>query len=399
MHDVDVVVIGAGIVGLATAWQLSRRRPDLSLAIVEAEARPATHQSSHNSGVVHAGIYYAPGSLKAQLCTRGKRLLEEFCAHHEIPLRRDGKLVVATDESELAPLARLYARATANGVPGLRQLDARELRQVEPAVTGLAGIHSPTTGVVDFARVTGALVHDLSSAGTTLRTSWPVVHLRQQGERVEAVGPGGDVVTGRAAVACAGLQADRLAGPAARDVRVLPFRGGWFVLNQEATAEIRGSIYPVPDPRLPFLGVHITRLIDGRVWAGPNAFLALSRSDYRRWAIRPRDAASALSFPGLWRFAAQNPRAAWTELTHDVSVRAYAKALARYLPAIHPRDLSRGPMGIRAQAVNGQGHLLDDFVIRRDGRALHVLNAPSPAATSSLAIGEHLASIVETIIE
>lgn len=388
---VDVVVVGGGIVGLATAWQLARRRPDLRLALVESESRLGAHQSSHNSGVVHAGIYYPPGSLKAQLCTRGKQLLEDFCAERGVPLERNGKLVVATADDELGRLGDLYARASANGVPGLRRLDARELREVEPAAVGVAAIHSPSTGVVDFAGVVAALARDLADGGTPIHTSWPVRQIRQSGGRVELAGPDGAAMTARAVVVCAGLQADRLAGRAAAGMRVVPFRGGWFTLHNDVAVQVRGSIYPVPDPRLPFLGVHLTRRIDGQVWAGPNAFLAFSRSRYRRWAIDARDAVSALSFPGLWRFAAHNTSAAWTEFRHDVSARAYATALARYLPAVRPQDLERGPMGVRAQAMSRRGQLLDDFLVRQDQQVLHVLNAPSPAATSSLAIGERLA--------
>lgn len=396
MNHCDVAIIGGGVVGLATAWQLSQKQPRLRLIVLEAEPHLAMHQTSHNSGVVHAGVYYLPGSLKAQLCTRGKQMLEEFCTRREIPLRHDGKLVVATQEEELGRLADLYQRATLNGVPGLRRVEQDELKSLEPSVTGLAGIHSPRTGVVDFEQVAKALGDDIVQSGGQVRTSWKVDAIGQTGDRVEITSTSGETITATSVVVCAGLQADRLAGPIAADLRVVPFRGRWFNLTEKAAAQVNGSIYPVPDPRLPFLGVHVTRRIDGQVWAGPNAFLALSRSKYTASGLTLKDARSALAFPGLWRFGARNMSTAWTEFSHDVSRRAYAKAVAEYLPAIRPADLSRGAMGIRAQAMSRQGQLIDDFEVRRDRRVLHVLNAPSPAATSALAIGEYLADAVES---
>jgi L-2-hydroxyglutarate oxidase LhgO len=395
---VDVLVVGGGVIGLAAAWQLTRRQPGIRLAVVEAEPRLAGHQTSHNSGVVHAGIYYPPGSLKARLCRRGNDLLERFAADRGLPIVRNGKVVVAVEERELPRLRGIYDRAVKNGVPGVRMLNGEELRQIEPAAAGIAAVHSPATAVIDFAAVATALAEEVMAAGGLICTSWPVAELVRDGpEEVRATGPGGEI-RARAAIVCAGLQADRLAGRAAGGVRVVPFRGSWFIVAAESSAQVRGSIYPVPDPRLPFLGVHVTRRIDGQVWAGPNAFLALSRSAYRPWAVNARDARQALGFPGLWRFAARHLRTVRTELTRDLSKAAYTRALARYLPAVTAKDLSRGPMGIRAQAMSTDGKLLDDFVIRRADRVLHVLNAPSPAATSSLAIGEVLATDVADLL-
>ena len=397
-HDFDdVVVVGGGIIGLATAWQLLRQRPGSRVTIVEAEAEVARHQTSHNSGVLHAGVYYAPGSLKATLCARGRALMEQFCLDHDIPIDFTGKLVVAVSDAELPGLARLFERSTQNGVPGLRRLDRSELRQIEPAVEGVAAIHSPRTGVLDFAEVARQLAEEVVVLGGTILTSWPVRSVRSTADGCVVTGLDGAVRRGRQAVVCAGLQADRLAGDAAKDVRILPFRGSWYRVSQPLADRIRGSIYPVPDPSLPFLGVHLTRRVNGEVWAGPNAFLAFSRRTYKPWAVSPRDSLSSLGYPGFWRFAAANLGTAWTEFSHDVSAHAYANSLRQYVPDVRASDLHRGPMGIRAQAMDARGHLIDDFLIRRKGNVLHVLNAPSPAATSSFAIGEFLAETINGV--
>ena len=397
-HDVDdIVVVGGGIIGLATAWQLLRQRPGSLVTIVEAEAEVASHQTSHNSGVLHAGVYYAPGSLKAVLCGRGRALMEQFCLDHDIPIDFTGKLVVAVSDAELPGLARLFERSKQNGVPGLRRLDRSELRQIEPAAEGVAAIHSPRTGVLDFAEVARQLAEEVVVLGGKVLTSWPVRSVQSTVEGCIVTGLGGAVRRGRQAVVCAGLQADRLAGNAAKDVRILPFRGSWYRVSQPLADQIRGSIYPVPDPSLPFLGVHLTRRVNGEVWAGPNAFLAFSRRTYKPWAVSPRDSLSSLGYPGFWRFAAANLGTALTEFSHDVSAHAYANSLRQYVPDVRAHDLHRGPMGIRAQAMDTRGHLIDDFLIRRDGNVLHVLNAPSPAATSSFAIGEYLAEAIDEV--
>lgn len=389
----DIAVVGAGIVGLATAWQLCRRQPDLRIVVVDKEQALASHQSGNNSGVLHAGIYYTPGSLKAQLCVRGKAMIEKYAADRGVPVETNGKLVVATSEDELDRLHALAERAEANGVPGARLIGPAELREREPAAEGVAALWSPYTGVIDFPAVCRALAEDIEAAGGSVRTGWPVSEIVPTGaSSVEVRGPR-NVIRARTAVVCAGVQADRLAGSAAGDARIVPFRGSWYELTGPAADAVRGNIYPVPDPRFPFLGVHVTRRIDGSVWAGPNAFLTLNREGRRRTSVRPRDARDALTFGGLWRFAARNVRSAGPELTHELSRRSYAAEVARYLPGVEPRHLARGPAGIRAQAMLRDGRLVDDFLIREDGRVLHVLSAPSPAATASLAIGETLADL------
>lgn len=387
----DVAVVGAGIVGLATAWQLLRRRPDLRVVVVDKEPTLASHQSGNNSGVLHAGIYYAPGSLKATLCVRGKAMIEKYAADRGVPIETNGKVVVAAGEDELGRLHALAERAAANGVPGARLIDAAELREREPAATGVAALWSPYTGVIDFPAVCRALAEDVEAAGGSVRTGWPVSEIVPTGAAgVEVRGPRG-VVRARTAVSCAGVQADRLAGGAAGDARIVPFRGSWYELSGPAADAVRGNIYPVPDPRFPFLGVHVTRRIDGSVWAGPNAFLTLDREGRRRTSVNLSDARDALAFGGLWRFAARNLRAAGPELAHELSRRSYAREVARYLPDVKPEHLKRGPAGIRAQAMLRDGRLVDDFLIREDGRVIHVLSAPSPAATASLAVAETLA--------
>lgn len=392
MERVDAVVVGAGIVGLATAWQLLQRYPDLSVVVLDKEEAPARHQSGRNSGVLHAGIYYEPGSLKARLCRRGKGLIEEYASERGIDVSHNGKLVIATDEEELPRFARLEERARANGVQGLRTLDARELRAVEPAAAGIRALHSPTTGVIDFRQVCDALVIDVKAAGGDVRFNTEVTELSTASGDARLVTADGRELQAQAALVCAGLRSDQLvADEEAQDIRVIPFRGTWYALKGDIADSVRGNIYPVPDPRFPFLGVHVTRRIDDQVWAGPNAFLALAREKYRRGAVNMRDLRATLSFPGLWRFARRNMGAAFDELHHELLPGAYAKSVARYLPGITADDLERGPIGIRAQAMTRDGKLVEDFSFSDQGPVLHVRNTPSPAATSSFAIGELLA--------
>jgi L-2-hydroxyglutarate oxidase LhgO len=389
----DVVIIGAGILGLATARRLLHDSPGLRLVVLEKEIQIAEHQTGHNSGVVHSGIYYAPGSLKARLCTAGKALLERYAAERGLPYERCGKLVVALDERELPRLAELERRALANGVGGVRMLDGSELRAIEPNGVGIRALYAPETGIVDYRAVANAFADDVCAAGgeLLLRTAVTTIEERQRSVGVETTG---GAMTASALVACAGLQSDRVAalGGTRPTVRIVPFRGDYYTLKPSARALVNGLLYPVPDPAFPFLGVHFTKLTDGRVIAGPNAVLSLARERYGRADAVPRDVASTLAYPGFWRFARRHARFAVGELWRDLVKRAYIRDMQRYVPAVTADDVEFGPSGIRAQALDRSGRLVDDFVLERTGRQLHVLNAPSPAATAALAIGGHLAA-------
>jgi len=392
----DVAVAGGGLVGLATALALlEQRERDVSLVLLEAEPELAAHQSSHNSGVIHAGLYYRPGTLKAQTCRDGRAAMYRFCAEHGVPHKRVGKLVVAVSPDELPRLAELETRGRANGVDGLRRVEAAELREIEPHATGVAALWVPETGVVAFADVAAAIAREVRARGGEIRTSSRVLATRADGAGSELVitTTGGDV---RAAllVNCAGLQADRLARACGVDpgVLIVPFRGEYYELVPDRRDLVRHLIYPVPDPRLPFLGVHFTRTIDDRVEAGPNAVLALKREGYRGWDVSPRDIAETLSFGGFWRMAARFARTGVAELARSLSKRAFVSALQRLVPSLRAEDVVPGGSGVRAQAIDRSGRLLDDFCIVEGRRSIHVVNAPSPAATASLAIGRHLAA-------
>jgi (S)-2-hydroxyglutarate dehydrogenase len=389
----DVAVVGGGIVGLATAYRVLERLPGTRVAVLEKEPDVGLHQSSHNSGVLHAGIYYPPGSLKARLAVTGKAMLERYAAQRGIPVTRNGKLIVAVSPHEISELRRLAEHARANGVRGARLVDRAEMREIEPAVVGLQALHSPATAVTDFAAVCRALAGDIAARGGEVCTGWPVTGLEERDGEVVVSGPAGQL-RARVLVACAGLQADRIAalgggGGKVAD-RIVPFRGSYYRLRPSAARLVRGNIYPVPDPRFPFLGVHLTRRIDDQVWAGPNAFVAFARERYSRTAFDRHDTLQTVTYPGFWRFARRNLPAAATELRHELSRAAYARELARYVPAIGPGDLERGPVGIRAQIITRDGRLVTDFAITSSRRLLHVRNAPSPAATASLAIADLL---------
>ncbi|HYN70054.1 MAG TPA: L-2-hydroxyglutarate oxidase [Candidatus Eisenbacteria bacterium] len=389
----DVVVIGGGIVGLATAYRLIEARPDLRVAILEKEAELATHQSGHNSGVLHAGLYYAPGSLKARLCQEGKAAIEAFAAAHDIPFERCGKLVVALDESELGRLAALRERAVANRVPGIEEVGPERIRELEPHAAGIRGLWSPETGIIDFRRVALAMAGDLERAGVVILTGREVRSLDERGGEVVATTAGGEV-RASLVVACAGLQADRVAALSGsrEGPRIVPFRGDYYTLTADARPLVRGLIYPVPDPRFPFLGVHFTKRIDGQVWAGPNAVLAFARQGYRRLDISPRDLLGTLTDPGFVRLAVRYLGTGLAEMWRDWWKPAFVRELQRYVPEIRADQLTFGPSGVRAQALNRDGTLVDDFVLDGSARILHVRNAPSPAATSALAIGSNLAT-------
>lgn len=392
----DVVVVGAGLLGLATARALLGRRPGLRLVVLEAEDRVAAHQSGRSSGVVHRGLYYAPGSLKARLCVAGAEALLRYCDERGLPHRLCGKLVVATSEAELPRLEELRRRGLANGVPGLELVEGPRLRELEPHVAGLRALHSPQTGIVDFARVAEALARDVVAAGGEVRTGREVRGIARRRGRVLLATPAGEVEA-RHVVVCAGVRADRLAvlDGGSREPRIVPFRGDYWVLTGAAAGLARGLVYPVPDPAFPFLGVHTTPRLDGSTWLGPNAVLALARDGYGRLSVRPRDVWDALSAPGFRRLARRHWRAGAAELARDWSRRLLAREARRLLPELRAADLAPGPAGIRAQALALDGSLLDDFVFEGDERVLHVRNAPSPGATSSLAIGEEIANTAQ----
>jgi (S)-2-hydroxyglutarate dehydrogenase len=391
----DVIVVGGGIVGLATAYRLLEARPELRLTLVEKEPELATHQTGHNSGVLHAGLYYRPGSLKAELCREGKAAVEAFADTHDIPFERCGKLVVALDESELPRLADLRDRAVANETPGLEEVDAARIREIEPHVVGIRGLWSPTTGIIDFRRIALAMADDIRGRGGMIETSWPVAAIEVGGDEAVVRAASGDVRTASLVVVCGGLQADRLARMTGDDPdpRIVPFRGDYYTISEGARSLVRGLVYPVPDPRFPFLGVHFTKRIDGEVWAGPNAVLAFAREGYRRRDINPGDLARTLGFRGFQRLATKYLRTGLAEMWRDWWKPAFVAELQRFVPEIRGDDLRFGPSGVRAQALAGDGTLVDDFSLTGGRRVIHVRNAPSPAATSSLAIGRRLAEM------
>lgn len=390
----DVAVIGAGIVGLATALRLLQQRPDLSVVVLEKEATVAAHQTGHNSGVLHAGLYYEPGSLKARLCREGKRDLEAYCAEHGVAIEHTGKLVVALHDAELPRFETLKARALANGVPGLEDVGPERIREIEPHALGIRALWSPGTGIVDYLAVSRAFAADVERRGGRIETRRAVERIERRGAELLVGTAQGDLLAGRV-IACAGLQADRVAalsgdgGP--EGPRIVPFRGDYYTLKPEARHLVRGLIYPVPDPRFPFLGVHLTRRIDGTVLAGPNAVLATAREGYRRRDLSLRDAREALAYPGFLRLGRRYWRMGAAEMWRDWSKRAFLADLRRFVPALAAEHLVFGPSGVRAQALARDGSLVDDFLLGGSERVLHVFNAPSPAATSSLAIGRVLA--------
>ena len=393
----DIVVIGGGILGLATAREMLRRRPDASLVLLEAERSLALHQSGHNSGVVHAGLYYTPGSLKARLCREGKVALEAYCDEHGIPVQRVGKLVVALTREELPRFETLSARARENGVEGLETVGPERIRELEPHVEGICGLWSPGTGIVDYRAVSLAYADDIRAQGGEIVTGRKVTGLRELSDSVVVSTADGDIVAG-SVVACAGLWSDRVAaltGDTGTE-RIVPFRGDYYTLTPDATSLVRGLIYPVPDPRFPFLGIHFTRRHDGAVWAGPNAVLAFARDGYKRTDVDLREVVAIARHAGFRRLARTFWRMGLAEQWRDLSKRAFAAELRRYLPALRNDQLRFGPSGVRAQAIDPDGTLVDDFRLGGSRRIVHVRNAPSPAATASLAIARVLADESES---
>jgi L-2-hydroxyglutarate oxidase LhgO len=388
----STLVVGGGILGLAFARAALLAAPGSSVTVLEKGDAVAQQQSGRNSGVVHAGIYYAPGSLKARLCREGGDALEVFCDEHGVTFERCGKVVVATDEAERARLDGLLERSLANEVPGVRLVDRAELRELEPHVEGLAAIHSPHTGIVDFPGVCRALAAEVEQLGGQVRLGAEVVGVEQGEDEVTvALAAGEQVVAGRLVI-CGGLQSDRLARLAGGDrwPAIVPFRGEYWALKPERRGLVRALVYPVPDPRYPFLGVHLTLRFDGEVLVGPNAVTALAREGYRWRDVVPSDVAELVRSPGFRGLARQNLRTGVDEVVRSLSRKRFAAAAARYVPELQPDDLVRAPAGVRAQAVARDGSLVDDFAIEQTQRVLAVRNAPSPAATSSLAIARHL---------
>jgi (S)-2-hydroxyglutarate dehydrogenase len=389
----DVIVIGAGLLGLSTAMALLAERPALRVAVLEKEATVGAHQSGHNSGVIHAGLYYKPGSLKARFCREGRQAMIEFAEAQEIPYRVTGKLVVATDESELPRFRDLAERGLANGL-AVKELDPAEFAEIEPGVRGIRALHIPESGVIDYKQVSAAYARVVASRGGAVLCGHGVRGL-SRGRDGWIVDTGAGPLLGRTVVACAGLQADRIAamtGHGDREYRIVPFRGDYYTFRTHARDYVRGLVYPVPDPAFPFLGVHFTRGIDGTLHAGPNAVPALAREGYGRLSVNARDLLDTLRFPGMRALARSYAGTGALEIWRDLVKPAFLAEMRRYLPAIRSRDVTFGPSGIRAQCLSRNGTLVDDFLIEEADGVINVLNAPSPAATASLVIGRHIAS-------
>lgn len=394
----DLVIVGGGIVGLATAREFLKRQPGLRLIILEKEPEIAMHQSGHNSGVIHSGIYYAPGSLKAQACVQGHGEMITYCQEHDISYELCGKVIVALDETELPRLDELHRRGTVNGVQELEMIGPERLKELEPYAAGIKALYSPRTGITDFKQVARSYAREIQEAGGEIITSCDVYSIDERGKQARVcmlIGTEAQQVEIDTSfvVTCGGLYSDKLAGMTASkngnpqdEVRIVPFRGDYYILRDDKRFMVKGLIYPVPDPRFPFLGVHFTKRIDGEVWAGPNAVLAFAREGYKRWDINPKELAEVLTFGGFWKMASKYWQMGMQEMFRDYVKEAYVKELQRYMPELKSEDLLPGPSGVRAQAMDASGKLVDDFLIKHGEHVAHVQNAPSPAATSSLVI-------------
>ncbi|WP_368344677.1 L-2-hydroxyglutarate oxidase [Pelagovum sp. HNIBRBA483] len=387
----DILIIGGGIIGMATALELQSRDPAARITVLEKEPTPATHQSGHNSGVIHAGVYYAPGSMKARFCREGVQATEAFCTEHDIPFERLGKLIVATDETELTRMQALGERARQNGIV-IEDVDEASLRRMEPHINGVAALYSPSTGITDYKRIAEVMSALFIARGGNVRFGARVVSGEERGGSVSVTTAQKRFEAGRV-VTCAGLHSDRIIRAFGQQpgYRVVPFRGEFFRLLNQPDDLVSHLIYPVPDPARPFLGVHLTRKIAGGFTVGPNAVLAFKREGYRLSDISPPDMLDTLSYGGFWRMLAQNPASAASELTASASKRAYLKRIHKYCDRIALGDLAPYPAGVRAQAVAPDGKIIDDFLFVKTARCLHVGNAPSPAATAAVPIARHIA--------
>jgi L-2-hydroxyglutarate oxidase LhgO len=396
MSEFDLVIIGGGIVGLATALQTVRRFPRKRVAVLEKEPQIARHQSGHNSGVIHSGIYYKPGSLKAKNCVTGAVAMVEFCREYGIPYEICGKVVVATDRSELPGLEELMRRGTANGVPGMTMISVEQLRELEPHCTGIAALRVPGTGITNYAIVAGKYSELIQAAAGQILTGCEVRGIAQHSTETVLETSHGAIKTSRV-INCAGLHSDRIMRLAGEDngLEIVPFRGEYYEIVPARRKLVRGLIYPVADPRFPFLGVHFTRRISGGIEAGPNAVLALKREGYRKTDFNFKDALETAVFPGFWRMAAKYWRSGMGEFYRSLNKQAFTRALQKLVPEIQASDLEPAGAGVRAQAVDRSGRLLDDFAIVRSKQMIHVCNVPSPAATASLIIGQQIAEMVE----
>ena len=391
----DVVVVGGGIVGLATAFKLLRRKPGASVLVLEKEAKVGLHQTGHNSGVLHSGIYYKPGSLKARVAVRGAAEMVRFCEEYGVPFELSGKVIVATSEEERPRLEGLLERGRENGVPGLRAISPEELREIEPHARGVAAVYSASTGIVSFRAVAEKMASEIEKAGGHVRTTARLLGFRREDGMLRLYTEAGDFLAKRV-VTASGLHADRVAAlcGATPSAKVLPFRGEYYRLRDESRSLVRSLIYPVPDPRFPFLGVHFTRRIDGEVEAGPNAVLAFAREGYRKTDVRARDLWEMARFPGTFRMARKHWQTGLEEYYRSFSKSAFVRKLQKLLPELTEDDLEPGGSGVRAMALERDGNLVDDFRIVESGGFVHVLSAPSPAATSALAIAQHIVDLL-----
>jgi len=396
----DIAIVGGGIVGVATAYKICSAHPDLRVVLIEKEEQLAAHQTGHNSGVIHSGLYYRPGSAKARNCVRGSEMMKEFCREHDLPFDVCGKVVVAVEERELPALEELYRRGKANGVAGVELIGGDALREIEPHSVGIRALHVPPAGIVDYCKVTAKLGELVVAAGGDVRTGTRLEKVLQEPDGLVLETTRG-AVRARYLVSCAGLHSDRVArleggNPGAK---IVPFRGEYYELVPERCSLVRGLIYPVPDPRFPFLGVHFTRMVHGGVEAGPNAVLAFSREGYGKLSLKPRDLAEVLTYPGFWRLSLKYWKTGLAEIYRSVSKRAFVRALQKLVPELRDEDIHPAGSGVRAQLLAPTGKLVDDFLIVERPRALHVCNAPSPAATASLSIAGEILRKAEDVFE